>query len=38
VEKYSGQGGVEIPSGGLEGVAVIRIPLAAITGKISGGS
>jgi hypothetical protein len=38
VEKYSGQGGVEIPSGGLEDVAVIRIPLTAITGKISRGS
>jgi nitroimidazol reductase NimA-like FMN-containing flavoprotein (pyridoxamine 5'-phosphate oxidase superfamily) len=38
VEKYSGRSGVEIPSSGLEDVAVIRIPLAAITGKISRGS
>jgi hypothetical protein len=38
VRKYSGQDGVEIPRGGLEGVVVIRIPLSAMTGKVSTGS
>ena len=38
VRKYSGQGDVEIPTGGLHGVAVIRIALGSMTGKLSTGS